>query len=123
VGAPPLGILRVGLFSQQGFPEICAAEWERRKLASYPDDLCDDGCQEEFWDGLEERLLDRFAAELQELAAGGASRLLVDLTDNGGGSGIVGRMARMVHAAPLPERSFGFIRHPHSVARFREPRR
>ncbi len=119
-GAPPLAILRIGLFSQQGFPEICAAEWERLQLASFPDDLCDEACQDDFWDGLEERLLDRFGAELSELAAGGAGLLLVDLTDNGGGSGIVGRMARMVQAAPLPERAFGFIRHAHSVERFRE---
>lgn len=117
-GAPSLGILRIGLFSQQGFPALCSAEWERLQLASYPDDLCDETCQDDFWAGLEERLLDRFAAELGELAAGGASALLVDLSDNGGGSGIVGRMMRMVTSRPLPERAAGFIRHPHSVARF-----
>lgn len=116
-GAAPLAILRIGLFSQQGFPELCAAEWERLQLASRPETTCDDRCQEDFWDGLEERLLDRFAAELGELAAGGAQSLLIDLTDNGGGSGIVGRMVRMVTARALPERASGFIRHPHSVAR------
>ncbi len=117
-GAASLGILRIGLFSQQGFPALCSAEWERLQRASYPDNLCDETCQDDFWAGLEERLLDRFAAELEELAAGGASALLVDLSDNGGGSGIVGRMMRMVTSRPLPERAAGFIRHPHSVARF-----
>jgi hypothetical protein len=116
-GAPALGILRIGLFSQQGFPQLCAAEWERLQLASRPETVCDEACQDEFWDGLEERLLDRFAAELEELAAGGADALVVDLTDNGGGSGIVGRMMRMVTSLPIPERSSGFIRHPHSVKR------
>lgn len=115
----PLAILRIGLFSQQGFAEICAAEWERLQLASRPERECDAACQDDFWDGLEERLLDRFAAELGELKAAGARELLVDLTGNGGGSGIVGRMVRMVTTAPLPERAFGFIRHPHSVERFR----
>ena len=115
--AAPLAVLRIGLFSQQGFPEICAAEWERWKLASRPETDCDGACQEAFWDGLEERLLDRFADELSELAAGGAKTLLIDLTDNGGGSGIVSRMMRMVTARPLPERASGFIRHPHSVKR------
>jgi hypothetical protein len=116
-GAPPLGVLRIGLFSQQGFPQLCAAEWERRKLASRPQTDCDEACQDAFWDGLEERLLDRFAAELEELAAAGAGALVVDLTDNGGGSGIVGRMMRMVTSLPIPERASGFIRHPHSVKR------
>ena len=116
-GQPPLAVLRIGLFSQQGYPEICAAEWERQQLASRPETSCDEACQDDFWDGLEERLLDRFAAELSELAAGGADELLVDLTDNGGGSGIVGRMMRMVTARPIPERASGFIRHPHSVKR------
>lgn len=113
----PLAVLRIGLFSQQGFPELCAAEWERLRLASRSATTCDDACQEAFWDGLEERLLDRFADELAELARGGANRLLVDLTDNGGGSGIVGRMMRMVTERPLAERASGFIRHPHSVKR------
>ncbi len=113
----PLAVLRIGLFSQQGFSELCAAEWDRLHLASFAEDHCDDTCQEAFWDGLEERLLDRFADELGELARGGAKTLLVDLTDNGGGSGIVGRMMRMVTARPLAERAFGFIRHPHSVKR------
>ena len=131
-GAAPLGILRIGLFSQQGFPQLCAAEWERVKAAragAVPPEVppaegaevsaaCDDTCQEAFWAGLEERLLDRFAAELAELAEGGATALLVDLSDNGGGSGIVGRMVSMVTSRPLPERAGGFIRHPHSVARF-----
>lgn len=114
---PPLAVLRIGLFSQQGFPELCAAEWERLQLASRPENACDEACQDDFWDGLEERLLDRFADELGELAARGADTLLVDLTDNGGGSGIVGRMMRMVSAKPLCERAAGFIRHPHSVKR------
>ena len=113
----PLAVLRIGLFSQQGFPELCAAEWERVQLASRSATTCDDACQEAFWDGLEERLLDRFADELSELARGGAKTLLVDLTDNGGGSGIVGRMMRMVTTRQLPERAAGFIRHPHSVKR------
>lgn len=113
----PIAVLRIGLFSQQGFPELCAAEWERLRLASRSATTCDDACQEAFWGGLEERLLDRFADELGELARGGANRLLVDLTDNGGGSGIVGRMMRMVTERPLAERASGFIRHPHSVKR------
>lgn len=113
----PLAVLRIGLFSQQGFPELCAAEWDRLHLASFAEDHCDDACQEAFWDGLEERLLDRFADELGELARSGAKALLVDLTDNGGGSGIVGRMMRIVTARQLPERAAGFIRHPHSVKR------
>lgn len=116
-GTSPLAVLRIGLFSQQGFPELCAAEWERLHLASFAENTCDDACQEAFWAGLEERLLDRFADELGELAAQGAETLLVDLTDNGGGSGIVGRMMRMVTTRQLPERASGFIRHPHSVKR------
>lgn len=117
-GQPTVGLVRVGLFGQEGYPELCAAEWDRFRRTPTTTAACDEECQTVFWSGLEETLLDRFAAELGELAAGGAAVLLVDLTDNGGGTGIVRRMARMVTARPLPERAFGFIRHPHSVQRF-----
>ncbi len=120
-GARPIAILRIGLFDELGFPEHCAAAWERFRAAR-PAGAgdCDEACQDEFRDALEESFLLRFAAQLAELDAAGADTLLLDLTDNGGGRGIVGPMTRMLSARPLRPRSGGFIRHPHWATRFSE---
>jgi len=117
-GEPRLAILRIGLFDELAFPALCAATWERfRATLPAATTACDEGCQDEFSQALEGAFLARFAAQLEELAAAGATALLIDLTDNGGGSGIVSPMLRMVTARPMRQRPFGFVRHPHSVAR------
>lgn len=115
---PPLALLRIGLFDPLAHPQFCAAEWDRfRARRAATSMTCDRSCREEFGDQLEHALLDRLDAQLAELAAGGATELLVDLTGNGGGSGIVGPMMRRITPRPIPPRASGFIRHPHSVQR------
>lgn len=116
--AGPLAILRIGLFDAFAFPELCAAEWDRfRTDPTIPEAACDEDCRERFATRLERALLDRLDAELAELTTSGANTLLVDITGNGGGSGIVGAMTRAMTTRPIPPRATGFIRHPHSTRR------
>lgn len=117
-GEAPLAVLRIGLFSTQGFPHLCAAEWGRWRTGATGE--CGEACQEEFWDRLEAAFLAALERETEELAKAGASTLVVDLTGNGGGSSIVAPMARILAPRPLKNRAGAFIRHPHWVKRFAE---
>lgn len=114
----PLALLRIGLFDAYAYPQLCAAEWERfrQSLASSPP-LCDEACRDSFHEQLERALIERLDAQLAELAATGAELLVVDVTGNGGGTGIVGKIRRHLTAHAIPQRASGFIRHPHSVSR------
>ncbi len=115
---PPLAILRIGLFSAEGYPQFCAAQWMKYRDALKTD--CDEDCRDDFSLKLEFALIARLEAQVKALAAGGADTLLIDLTDNGGGSSVVGPMMRTLTPVKLRAGRYGFIRHPHWVKRFSE---
>ena len=53
-GEAPLAVLRIGLFSAQGFPQLCEAEWPRFLAAGGAG--CTD-CLDPFWDHLQMALV------------------------------------------------------------------
>jgi len=63
-------------------------------------------------------LVERLASQVEELRAAGAVVLVVDVTRNGGGSGLSDPLARQLTAVPLRAPSMGFVRHPHWEAQF-----
>jgi hypothetical protein len=57
---------------------------------------------------------------VEELRVAGAVLLIVDVTRNGGGSGLSDPLARQLTAVPLRAPAMGFVRHPHWEAQFGE---
>lgn len=113
-----VAILRIPLFSGEPFPSACAEKWEaRRKAGGGP---CDPKCQDELRQAVDRTLVARIAAQVEELRAEGAGLLVVDVTRNGGGSGLSDPIARQLTAVPLRTPAMGFVRHPHWEAQFEE---
>jgi hypothetical protein len=98
-GGRKIAILRVGMFSPHGFPEICDKVAARRGLtAASP---CDTACSEAFEEDAEAVFVGEMAGQLQALAAARPDALLVDISGNGGGDASSLALARMVTAKPL----------------------
>jgi len=103
-----VGILRVGMFSPHGFPDICATVASRLKLT--PASPCHDPCQDAFDRAADALFVDEMAAQLRALAAARADALLVDISGNGGGGDSSLALARMVTARPLTRPRGGAVR-------------
>jgi Peptidase family S41 len=110
-GGGLIGVLRIPLFAGWAFPASCAARWEAWRGAG--GGRCDSGCQEELRDEVDRSLVERLAAQVAELRAAGARLVVVDVTRNGGGSGLSGPFARQLTAIPVQAPAMGFVRHPH----------
>ncbi|WP_437730002.1 S41 family peptidase [Sorangium sp. So ce1335] len=115
-GHRPMAVLRIPSFGVEAFPALCAAQWEEQRRAQKAP--CDVECQDAFTLKVESALIDRLAAQLEELDRAGAGSLLVDITGNGGGSSVADPMARALTAVPLRTPELGFIRHPLWEKRF-----
>jgi hypothetical protein len=115
-GAPTLGILRIPIFSAEGFPALCEERWRQRQARA--GEPCDGPCQEGIGEEAERDLVERMAEQLAALRAAGAQVLLVDVTGNGGGSGVADPMARQLTEVPLRTAEMGFVRHPHWESQF-----
>jgi hypothetical protein len=113
-----VGVLRIPLFSGEAFPAACARKWEARRQAG--GGPCDPQCQDELRQEVDRVLVERLASQLEDLRAAGAVLLVVDVTRNGGGSGLSDPMARQLTAVPLRAPAMGFVRHPHWEAQFGE---
>ncbi len=108
VGARRVGILKIGLFSAEGMPELCRSA--RQALGIAPGAPCDDDCQGRIDKAAEERMNDGFIATLEALKAARPDALLVDVTGNGGGSEWVEAVARMLTPKRLKSGRIGFLR-------------
>lgn len=100
-GGQKIGVIRIGLFAVQGYPELCGTVRARLGLADHSP------CHEKCADGLESA---QYAALSRDLALRvrsverlGATVLLVDITGNGGGSEWAEAAARVV--SPIKLRS------------------
>lgn len=118
VGRSAIGILRIGLFSERSFPELC--EEAARQLGVPPEGPCEDGCAGPLERETANLLTRRLEEQVRALRAAGAGAILVDLTDNGGGSDWVRAAARMLTPVRLREPRQGFVRHPHWAGQFRD---
>ncbi len=98
-GGGPIGVLKIGLFEPQGFPALCEAALTA--LAIPRDKPCDETCETAVSRWAHYRLTEDLAAQLRALKAAGATALVVDVADNGGGSEWAEAAARMLTAIPL----------------------
>ena len=107
------GVLRIGEFGPQDSPELCAAALER--LAIKPDAACDDACSDRVETEAYTLISQHLANRLRELRAAGAITLVVDVTNNGGGSEWAEIAARVISARPIKSETLGFVRDAHWV--------
>jgi len=106
-----VGIIRIAILSEHDFPDACAEAISRLRLADseHCDDKCDDKVESETASVLLGKLQRRAAA----LRRSGAEYLLVDITQNGGGSDWVDPVARTLSPVPLQDSRMLFMRHEH----------
>ena len=114
---PPIAVLRVSLFMGTGYPELCERAWTARTPTA-----CDATCQDELSQKLDQLLIDEIAARVRALADAKPRALLLDVTGNGGGTGMVEPVARMLTDRALRRPAMGFIRQPHWQVQFAETR-
>lgn len=116
VSGRSVGVVKIGLFSPTGFPELCAAAFEALKLE--PNTRCDDACQARIEAWASDRMTRDLAAQVRGLREAGASILLVDIAGNGGGSEWAEAAARLLTPIRLRSHRVGFVRGRHWTKRF-----
>jgi hypothetical protein len=116
VGRRVIGVIRIGLFTPQGYPELCKAAVAALNIP--PGKPCDDACGQRIDDYTGREFNDAFIAQLEVLNAAKPDILLVDITRNGGGSEWAEAAARMLTATRLKSERLMFVRGDHWVKRF-----
>lgn len=108
-----VGVIRIASFGEQNFGAACEEAWNARAAVSgHP---CDDACAEALYQDVGRRLVATFARTLEQVERSGARTLVVDVTGNGGGSGLADALARELSPIRLRSAPVGLIRHPHSL--------
>ncbi|TCO99724.1 S41 family peptidase [Rubrivivax gelatinosus] len=104
-----LGIVRLGLFVESAYPLACAEAARRLGLA--PDAPCDASCAERR-DAVAAQVLDTALVDtVRALRAAGAAMLVLDISDNGGGSDWNEAVARRL-VGPLRSARIALLKHP-----------
>lgn len=111
-----IGVIRISGFEPQGKPSICHAAFQALR---YPRDKpCDEKCKDSIFTWSYDRLTQAFEEQVRALRASGATVLLIDITDNGGGTEWAEAAARIVSPKPLTSEAKGFVRGPHWVSQW-----
>ncbi|MBA3890118.1 MAG: hypothetical protein H0X64_06275 [Gemmatimonadaceae bacterium] len=115
-GDDRLGVLRIASFEDNIHPELCEAA--ARGLGLHDDAPCDSACAARVPRDTGNQLTAALERRVASLQAAGITRLLVDVTRNGGGTNWVEAAARTLTPVPLRGARMGFLRHPHYVRSF-----
>ncbi len=116
VAGHKLGVLKIGLFSPLGYPELCAAALGALKIVS--DSPCPEECADRIEKWASDRMTSDIAVQLISLKSAGADVLVVDVADNGGGTEWAEVAARMVTAVRLKSERIAFVRGSHWETQF-----
>lgn len=109
-GKPPLGVVRIGLFGERAFlPECQAAATE---LGIDPEKPCDDACVKRLEPRTVAKLGESLIATVEELRRLGARGLVVDVSNNGGGSDWSEVAARTLAGSDLRSARVAMLKHP-----------
>ena len=108
-----IAVIRIASFGEQNFGAVCEEAWRAREAVS--GEPCDESCADALYEDVSRRLVATFARTLEQLERSGARTLVVDVTGNGGGSGLADALARELSPVPLRSAPVGLIRHPHSL--------
>jgi len=113
-----IGVLRVPIFMPEAFPDLCEAAVQQQMAPLDRD--CDDQCRGELTSEVYAALTADLEQRLAALREAGATMLLVDLTNNGGGSEWAEAVARTLTARRLTSERLGFVRGPHWATQWGE---
>lgn len=108
-GEPSLGILRIGLFIERSFSAAC--EQAAAKAGLDVTAPCDAACAETLDRATVGVLNQALAGTVRQLEAAGARLLVIDVTDNAGGSDWSETVARLL-AGPLRSARVSMLKHP-----------
>lgn len=111
VGHERIGIVRIPIFAAQAFPEACHAALQ--DLGRNAREPCDEACKTAVLANVYDRLTRALARQLRVLKAAGATALMVDLTNNPGGTQWAFAAVQMVTAKPPVFQRLGFQRGEH----------
>lgn len=117
-GGERVGVLRIAAFGEDRYAAACETVWNAR--AAVEATPCDGDCQDAIWEGVSRSLVASLAATLERIEAAGARSLIVDVTGNGGGSGLADALARELTPVALQGGPVGIIRHPHPLTSLRQ---
>lgn len=104
-----LGVLRIGIFLERAFASACAEAATASGLR--PQDPCDEACTERVERATVQRLNAALVRTVRELEQAGAKQLVIDVTDNGGGSDWAEVVARIL-GGPLRSARVALLKHP-----------
>jgi hypothetical protein len=109
-GGKRVGVLRLPIFSPQGFRAICDRVAAQQSLT--PQSACDEACEDRFSRRANGVFVGEMQAAVAALKAAGAEVLLVDIAGNGGGDDSAILLARLLTARAMPTPRVGFLRTP-----------
>ncbi len=109
--AGDVGVVRIGMFDPHGYPELCTQALTASGLAAGAP--CDDACEDRILTASYRVMTEQLAATVERLRAEGAKTLLVDISDNGGGSEWAEAAARTFSAKRIRSARIGFVRGTH----------
>ncbi|WP_066800473.1 S41 family peptidase [Sphingomonas soli] len=110
-GGTRIGVMRIGVFDPHGYPALCEAAFAAITLPAGAG--CDDSCEDQVLTRSYRAMTSGLADTLKRLKAEGAQVLLLDISDNGGGSEWAEAAARMLSARTLSSAKTGFVRGAH----------
>lgn len=113
-----IGILRIGVFQPQGYPELCEGAVARLRIPL--DKSCDEACENAIITDAYARLTSAYEERLRRLRAMGAEAIMIDLTGNGGGSEWAEAAARSLTPRTIVSAPLGFVRGEHWAKHWRE---
>jgi C-terminal processing protease CtpA/Prc len=111
VGAHKVGVIKIGIFTPQGVPALCAAALTALRIPQQAQ--CDEACADRIEAWASNQMTIDLANQLRALKAAGSELMLVDLANNGGGTEWAEAAARMVTAVQLKSERLGFVRGAH----------
>ena len=118
LGAKTIGVVRIGVFSPQGMPALCAQAVARARIAF--DKPCDTACEDGLDTAAHALLTQGLMTAVTRLRAAGADVLLVDVTRNGGGTEWAEAASRIVSPVALRSAPVAVLRGDIWVRRWRD---
>ena len=114
-GIRTAGLIRIALFSEHNYPQACEEALKQLPLSDAEKASCkpDSKCERNLDLATGNLLLRALERRIASLHKAGAQRLVVDITNNGGGSDWVNPVVRSLSPVLLRDMRLGFLKHPH----------
>jgi Peptidase family S41 len=110
-GTRTFGLIRISVFTEKGFPEICHEALQH--IGLLVDAACDQACADRVELKTADLLTTALTARAEQLRQAGATALLIDITRNGGGSDWVDAPPRALSSKPLRDPRLSFVKSEH----------